>query len=164
MNLDDTAAIECDTAEGIVHRLWEPLAVKHRPPTAYAAKFSVPYCVAYALLRGPVGLEAFSDENARDPAIVALAQKVRYRVDPANPYPDEYTGHVRITMKDGRVLEERQPHLRGGHHEPLTRADIEEKFRGNCAYGGWDAARADAWLALARRAIDAPIDLTPFRG
>ncbi len=138
--------------------------MKHRPPTAYAAKFSVPYCVAYALLRGPVGLDAFTEENARDPAIIALAQKVRYRVDPANPYPDEYTGHVRIAMKDGRVLEERQSHLRGGHHEPLTRADIEEKFRGNCAHGGWDAARTEAWLALARRAFDAPIDLAPFRG
>ena len=161
---DDIVSIECDTAEGIVHRLWEPLAVKHRPPTAYAAKFSVPCCVAYALLHGPVGLGAFTEQNARDPAIVALAQKVRYRVDPANPYPDEYTGHVRVTMKDGRVLEERQPHLRGGHHEPLTRADIEEKFRGNCAHGGWDAARTEAWLALARRAFDAPIDLTPFRG
>jgi 2-methylcitrate dehydratase PrpD len=161
---DAIAAIDCDTAEGYVHRLWEPLAMKHRPPTAYAAKFSVPYCVAYALLHGPVGLEAFTEENAHDPAITALAAKVGYRVDPANPYPDEYTGHVRITMKDGRVLEERQPHLRGGHREPLTRADIEEKFRGNCAHGGWDTSRTEAWLALARRAFDAPIDLAPFRG
>jgi hypothetical protein len=37
-----------------------------------------------------------------------------------------------MTLKDGRVFEERQPHIRGGAHEPLTRADIENKFRGNC--------------------------------
>ena len=36
-------------------------------------------------------------------------------------------------LKDGTVLEERQPHLRGGEHEPLSRADVEDKFRGNCA-------------------------------
>jgi 2-methylcitrate dehydratase PrpD len=165
VNPNDIAAILCETAEGYVHRLWEPAAVKSHPPNAYSAKFSVPFCVGYALLHGAVGLEAFTEENARDARIAALAAKVAYVIDPDNPYPDEYTGHVRITMKDGRVLEERQPHLRGGHREPLSRADIEEKFRGNCAFGGWDRERSDAWLAFAGRAFDGgPIDLQPFRG
>ena len=162
--LDDIASITCDTAEGYVHRLWEPLAAKQRPPNAYAAKFSVPFCVAYGLLHGAVGLEAFTEENARDPALTALAGKVGYVIDPHNPYPDEYTGHVRVELNDGRVVEERQPHLRGGHREPLTRADIEEKFRGNCAYGGWPRERAERWLVAARRAFDESIDLKEFRG
>ena len=162
-------SITCETAEGIVHRLWEPIGVKHRPPTAYAAKFSVPFCVAHALLYGSVGLDAFTDEKARDPLIIALASKVRYEIDPANPYPDEYTGHVRIEFADGGQLEERQPHLRGGHREPLPRAEIEEKFRSNCRYGGWDDARIEAWLAFAHRikADKNPgsiVDLSPFRG
>ncbi len=159
----EIAAIECETAEGIVHRLWEPLAVKRAPPNGYAAKFSVPYCVAYALVHGSVGLEAF-DEVPIDPRVAALAARVAYRVDPANPYPGEYTGHVRLRLADGGVVEERQPHLRGGRREPLTRAEIEEKFRANCARGGWSEQRADEWLALARRAFDGPIDLRPFRG
>ncbi|HSG95673.1 MAG TPA: MmgE/PrpD family protein, partial [Afifellaceae bacterium] len=29
----DIAAIECEVGDGTVHRLWEPLALKHRPPT-----------------------------------------------------------------------------------------------------------------------------------
>jgi 2-methylcitrate dehydratase PrpD len=161
---DDVAEILCETAEGILHRLWEPLADKRRPPNAYAAKFSVPFCVGYALLHGAVGLDAFTEDNAHDARIAALAGKVNYRIDPDNPYPDEYTGHVRITLKDGRVIEERQPHLRGGHSEPLTRADIEAKFRGNCAYGGWPKERAERWLAMARRAFDQSIDLKEFRG
>jgi len=157
-------SISCDTAEGIVHRLWEPLEAKRHPPNAYAAKFSVPFCVAYAMLHGHVGLEAFTDANARDPAIGALAAKVGYRIDPDNPYPDEYTGHVRVTLADARVLEERQPHLRGGHHEPLTRSEIEEKFLANCAFGGWSAERAARWLAFARAAAGArTIDLKEFR-
>ena len=161
----DIAAIECETAEGIVHRLWEPLVNKRRPPNGYAAKFSIPYCVAYGLLRGPVGLEAFGEDTVKDAALVALAQKVAYRIDPANPYPDEFTGHLRVTLADGRVVEERQGHFRGGHHEPLPHAEIEEKFRANCAYGGWPAGRAEQWLELARRAFDgAAIDLKPFRG
>jgi len=162
--LNDIVAIECDTAEGYVHRLWEPLEAKRHPATAYAAKFSIPYCVAYALLRGNVGLDAFTEENARDASVAALAARVAYRIDPANPYPDEYTGHVRVRFADGSRIEERQPHLRGGRSEPLSRGDIEEKFRANCAHGGWEAARADAWLAFARHAFDAPIDLAAFRG
>jgi 2-methylcitrate dehydratase PrpD len=164
VSADNVSAILCETAEGIVHRLWEPLEAKRRPPNAYAAKFSVPFCVARALLHGDAGLEAFTEESARDPATAALAAKVTYRIDPENPYPEQYTGHVRIALRDGRVLEERQPHLRGGRSEPLSRADIEEKFRANCAYGGWDDARAGAWLEFVKRAFDGAIDLRPFRG
>ena len=130
--------IVCEAAEGTVHRLWEPLAAKQRPPNAYAGKFSTPYCIAAGFVLGNAGLDAFTDERVRRPAPAsALAGKVRYEVDPDNPYPNEYTGHVRVRMKDGSVLEERQPHLRGGAHEPLSRADVEDKFRHNCAYGGW---------------------------
>ena len=160
----DVAEILCETAEGIVHRLWEPIDLKRKPPNAYSAKFSIPFCVGYALTYGHVGLEAFTEATARDPKVAALASKVGYKIDPANPYPDEYTGHVRITMKDGKVLEERQPHLRGGHREPLTRADIEEKFRANCEHGKWDPARTEKWLAFAREAFDGPVDLKAFRG
>src|SRR3989454_3977716 len=35
-----------EVAEGTVHRLWEPLADKQRPPNGYAGKFSAPYCIA----------------------------------------------------------------------------------------------------------------------
>lgn len=59
------SGIQCETAEGYVHRLWEPIELKRKPPNAYAAKFSIPFCVGYALLYGPVGLEAFSEDTAR---------------------------------------------------------------------------------------------------
>ena len=99
----------------------------------------------------------------RDPRLAALAAKVRYVIDPANPYPKEFTGHVRVRLRDGRELEEHQAHLRGGAHEPLERADLEEKFRLNCAHGGWSAARAASFLSFAREAFDRPIDLSAFR-
>ena len=89
----------------------------------------------------------FSDEAVRDPAVVALAGKVRYQIDPQNPYPKNFTGHIRAVLADGRVIEERQPHMRGGAHEPLTRADIEEKFVLNATHGGWSGERSRAALA-----------------
>jgi 2-methylcitrate dehydratase PrpD len=161
---DDVADVLCETAEGYVHRLWEPLASKHAPANDYAAKFSTPFNVAVAFVTGSAGLEAFSEKTVRDPRILALASKVRYVVDPANPYPKAYTGHMRMRLKDGRVFEERQPHIRGGRHEPLTRAEIEQKFRGNAAYGGWSTARADEFLRFAGAAFGGPLELTAFRG
>jgi 2-methylcitrate dehydratase PrpD len=154
----------CEAAEGTVHRLWEPLASKQRPPNGYAAKFSQPYCIAAGFVLGNAGLDAFTDERVADPRLRALAAKVRYKIDPDNPYPNEYTGHVRVRLKNGSWLEERQPHIRGGRHEPLSRADVEDKFRGNCAYGGWSADEAERFLAWARQVFEAGrVDLAAFR-
>jgi 2-methylcitrate dehydratase PrpD len=156
--------IVCEAAEGTVHRLWEPLAAKQRPPNAYAAKFSQPYCIAAGFVLGNAGLDAFTEERVADPRLRSLAGKVRYEIDPDNPYPDEYTGHVRVKLEDGKILEERQPHLRGGAHEPLSRADIDDKFRHNCEYGGWSREQADRFLEWASRAFDSrALDLSSFR-
>lgn len=160
---EDVAAVLCETADGYVHRLWEPLAAKQRPPNDYAAKFSTPFNVAVAFVTGDAGLEAFSERTVGDQRILGLAGKVRYVVDPDNPYPGAYTGHVRMTLKDGRVFEERQPHIRGGVHEPLSREDIERKFRGNAAYGGWPGPLADRFLAFAGDAFHGTLELSPFR-
>src|SRR5712691_9350757 len=146
IDVENIKEIICEAAEGTVHRLWEPLAAKQRPPNDYAAKFSQPYCIAAGFVLGHAGLDAFTGERVRDERLRGLAAKVRYQIDPDNPYPDEFTGHVRAKLRDGSVVEERQPHLRGGIHEPLTRADVEEKFRLNCAHGGWPKERAAGFL------------------
>ena len=161
---EDVSEVLCETAEGYVHRLWEPLASKHRPANAYAAKFSTPFNIAVAFVTGGAGLSAFTEETARDERILALASKVRYVVDPKNPYPKAYTGHVRMTLKNGQVVEERQPHIRGGAHEPLTRAEIEEKFRGNCRYGSWTQEKSEGFLIAVPKLFDGPLDLAPLRG
>lgn len=161
---EDVKEVLCETAEGYVHRLWDPLPSKHRPPNEYVAKFSAPFNIAVAFVTGGAGLSAFTEKTVRDERILALASKVRYVVDPNNPYPKAYTGHVRMTLKDGRVMEERQPHIRGGAHEPLTRGEIETKFLGNCEHGGWPKERAQRFLASVPKFFDTPLDLTPLRG
>jgi 2-methylcitrate dehydratase PrpD len=158
----DPAAIKeliCEVGEGTVHRLWEPLADKQRPSNGYGGKFSTPYCIAAAFLRGNVGLGDFTDAAVRDPAVLAVAAKVRYDIDPENPYPANFTGHIRAIMQDGSVIEERQPHLRGGAHEPLTRQDIEQKFVLNARHGGWPQARIASALTQAKRLYDGPLNL-----
>jgi len=161
---DDVVEMVCEVGEGTVHRLWEPLAAKQRPANGYSGKFSTPYCIAAGFIRGNVGLSDFSDAAVRDPAVLALAAKVRYRIDPQNPYPRNFTGHIRATLRDGAVVEERQPYMRGGAQEPLTRADIEAKFLLNAAHGGWSAERAAAALRLIGTLFDGPVNIAPLRG
>jgi 2-methylcitrate dehydratase PrpD len=162
---EEIVDIVCETAEGYVHRLWEPLASKQSPPNGYAAKFSVPYAIAAGLLLDGAGLGAFEDRNVRDPRLLALARKVHYVIDHDNPYPRQYTGHVRATLADGRVIEERQPHLRGGAAEPLAQSEIEAKFCANCSHGGWTDSRSAAALEATRRLFESPrVDLATYRG
>jgi 2-methylcitrate dehydratase PrpD len=160
----DVRELVCKVGEGTVHRLWEPLAAKQKPANGYAGKFSTPYCIAAGFVRGNVGLGDFTDAAVHDGAVLALAGKVRYEIDPKNPYPKSFTGHIRATLNDGRVVEEHQPHMRGGAHEPLTRADIEEKFALNAKHGGWSEGRAKEALALMRGFYDGRITLASLRG
>jgi 2-methylcitrate dehydratase PrpD len=128
---DDIAEVVCRTAEGPVHRLWEPLGDKQRPVSSYGAKFSLPYSIAVMLVHGRAGLEQFTDDAISDPAVLSLAARVRYVLDPTIDYPRHFSGHVKVTMVDGRVFEENQPHPRGGLEDPLPPAEIVEKFRAN---------------------------------
>src|SRR6201746_2165924 len=118
---EDITEIVCEVAEGTVHRLWEPLADKQRPLNGYAAKFAVPYLLATGFVHGGVGLGAFTDTAIRDPQVLALAARVKFVIDPDNPYPNNYTGHVRATMKDGSVVDERTPYIGGGAPVALCR-------------------------------------------
>ncbi len=152
----DVASIECNVGEGTVERLWEPLREKQNPSSAYSAKFSVPYCIAVGLVDRAAGLAQFTDARVADPQLRALAAKVRYRIDPENEYPRNYTGHLRVTCKDGRVLEAVQPHLRGGKREPLGAQELEAKFLANTAYGGLPQGAAPKLLATCRGLFDAP--------
>jgi len=99
-----------------------------------------------------------------DDRVRALAGKISYRIDPANPYPAAYTGHIRVVLADGGSIEERQPHMRGGAQQPLSPAEIEEKFAGNARHGGWSQAQASAAVELAHRLWQAPrVELAPLR-
>ncbi|MGI9499979.1 MAG: MmgE/PrpD family protein [Geminicoccaceae bacterium] len=163
---DDIESIVCDTGEGLVHRLWEPLKAKHRPPSGYAAKFSMPFCMALGFFEDDAGLAQFHDAKMRERHLLELAQKISYRIDPDNDYPRNYSGHLEVTHKSGEVLTYHQPHMRGGMHEPLTYDEIVRKFCSNAAYSGWTEVHAQALLAFCQSLERAPdlSGLAAFRG
>jgi 2-methylcitrate dehydratase PrpD len=135
----------CKVGEGTVHRLWEPLGLKQAPPTPYAAKFSSPFCIAMGLLQQKAGFEQFTEATIRDRTALELAAKIRYVIDPDNPYPNAFTGHIRAILTDGSEIELDQSHMRGGVQQPLSDAEIARKFIDNAVYGGWPRARAEAF-------------------
>jgi 2-methylcitrate dehydratase PrpD len=115
-------------------------------------------------VHGGVGLGAFTEAAIRDTRVLALAAKVKFVIDPDNPYPNNYTGHLRAAMNDGSVIEERQPYLRGGAQEPLTRQDVTDKFVLNAQHGGWSKAQSDGALKLIAGLYRDKIDLSSLRG
>jgi 2-methylcitrate dehydratase PrpD len=151
----DIEEITCEVGEGTVHRLWEPLSEKQRPTTSYSAKFSTPYCVAVGIIYQDAGLAEFTEQRVREPQILELAGKVNYVVDPDNEYPANYTGHVRARLKDGSVVEERQPCMRGGAREPLSRDELEAKCAANIAFAGRPRERVAAISDFADRTMAA---------
>ncbi|GAB4069029.1 MmgE/PrpD family protein [Ancylobacter sonchi] len=164
VSADDIVAIRCKVGEGTVHRLWEPLAGKHRPPNGYAGKFSTPYCMAVAFIDGAAGLGQFTDARSQDHAVQALAAKIAYEIDPADEYPRNFSGQLDATLRDGRVVSFRQPHMRGGAHEPLDAAELAAKFEANLAFGGMDGVGITALrAALAALASGGGVDLAPAR-
>jgi 2-methylcitrate dehydratase PrpD len=148
---DDIGDILCRVGEGTVHRLWEPLAVKHNPRTPYHAKFSTPFCMAIGFLDGKAGLAQFTEARIADPAARALAAKIRFEINPDDPYPKNFIGHLRATLKSGETLEIHQPHMRGGAHAPLSTAEVETKCVDNAIHGGWPRDKAAALKAFSGR-------------
>ena len=128
---DAIVAIRCRTAAGPVPRLWEPLAAKHAPPNGYAAKFSLPYLVAVMLVKGRAGPRRVHRRRRPRSRRPARGRARRYELDPAIDYPRQFVGDVEIALADGRVVRERQDHPRGGPDAPLSRGELEAKFRGN---------------------------------
>jgi 2-methylcitrate dehydratase PrpD len=120
--------------EGIIKIVCEPAAAKKRPTSDYDAKFSLPYIIAASLVRGRFGLSEL--EKLDDPAILDLAAKVDYVVDPSLDFPRHYGGEVVVRLRGGRELRKREAVNRGSADRPLSNADILAKFRANAAYGG----------------------------
>jgi len=125
--------IELGCAASPLRTIGEPREAKITPRSGYHAQFSGPFTVAAALLGGGglgVYFEDFSDAMALDPARLALAAKVTTFVDPACEavFPREFPAVLRVYLRDGRVLEERVMHNRGGPHRPLSDTELQHKF------------------------------------
>jgi 2-methylcitrate dehydratase PrpD len=92
-------------------------------------------------------LGEYAEDVVQRADLRALAGKVSYIVDPKNPYPKQFTGHLRITLKNGEVHEHSQGYFKGGVDHPMSDADLQQKFLANCRYGKVSDVQAQALLS-----------------
>lgn len=125
--------IEAIVPEQVVPIICEPVDHKRRPNTPYAALFSLPYSIALCVVRGDATLDDFDEGALGDPAVLAMAAKVRHRGVSSDRFPRYFHGAVRMRLTDGRELTREEPVNRGHPERPLTREEVEAKFRANAA-------------------------------
>ncbi|OAB55502.1 2-methylcitrate dehydratase [Phormidium willei BDU 130791] len=145
---DRIEAIEALVPAEVVNVVCEPEANKKRPANSYDAQFSVPYLVAAGFRRGRFTLAELEPDALADPAILALAERVSYRVDPDSPFPRAYSGELVVTLAGGETRRHREQINRGAAERPLTNAEIVEKYRANAARALSDSAAARCEAAL----------------
>lgn len=117
------------------HRRRLPHTNNPDPQTPLAAKFSVQYAVARALVDGAVRLDDFEGEAHFDSKVRAIMAKTTAMPHPDMPddSPDQFGAEVIVALKDGRTVSRRINSLvgRGGDY-PLTSEELWEKFN-DCA-------------------------------
>lgn len=141
-SLDDIVAIECPTSERLIPAVAAPVDRRIAPETIYDALFSIQFAVALALRDGRVDLASFYNQPLDDPEVRSLAARVTCPIDPASDYPAHFPGEVVIRLADGTVLQRRHASSRGTQEQPLSEADVLEKFRSNVSRR-WDATTVD---------------------
>jgi len=100
------------------------------PKNVLAAKFSVPFAVASALVNGSTGVESFTLPNVVNPRIIALAQRVTVVEDASMTalLPHKRPAKITLRLKSGEVLEAATETNRGDWSDPYSEADVRNKY------------------------------------
>lgn len=125
----DVRAIHCLVDPHQAQLICEPWAAKLCPPTGYAAKWSLPYCLAALALRGKLTTELF--EGPMDADLLAYARRIDWAAQ-ENGFPDRYAGRLIVTLADGTQLESAVSDVLGAPDRPFPEDMLVEKFK-TCA-------------------------------
>ena len=113
-----------------------PIAIdltgNYQPDTLYAAKFSLPFCVALAAKQRKAGLGDFNEQTLADPSIRTLISQVELIEDPevSALYPAKWPAIVEITDTSGQTFSQRTDYPAGDPENPISQTELVNKFRG----------------------------------
>jgi 2-methylcitrate dehydratase PrpD len=146
--------------------LSEPLERKRRPQIAIDGKYSIPFTTAVMMVKGNVRLLDYTDEGLRDPAVLAMADRVSYRAEAE--FPDVVGGSssvsrptVEIRTKDGTIRSCQVQHLPGDPKQPVEWEFLEAKFRDCLAFSEKPVTREQVERAIrAIRELEQSPDVT----
>jgi 2-methylcitrate dehydratase PrpD len=130
LNLERIETIRVRIAEPAAPLICEPLASKRKPDSSYAAQFSLPYGIAACLTRRRFGLDELEAASYEDPALLALAHKVDYEIDPNPGFPKFRSGEVIVKTREGQTHSKRENIV---PDEPAAEEAIIAKFMDNTA-------------------------------
>ena len=121
---------------------------KWHPATRETADHSLPYIVAAALVDGSIEPATFSEERIRDPRLRALIQKVTVRENPefTKQYPNLVPCRIEVVSSGGGRQVAGVSYPRGHAKNPMTDAEIEDKFCRLCS-GSLTPTQTQAVLA-----------------
>jgi 2-methylcitrate dehydratase PrpD len=133
---DSITAIRLGVPAPVLRTIAEPVDAKARPASGYSARFSGPFTVAAALYGGGglgVSSSDFSDDAVRDPDRLDLSALVHCYADEQSTqdFPNQFPGILSVETDNGAQFEHRVIHTRGGPENPLSRDELEMKFRLN---------------------------------
>lgn len=116
------------------------------PQTGLEAKFSMPYAIARALIDDSIGFDTFTDRLVREETAQALTRRISMYVHDGIESSWKMGSrpvNVRLTLRDGRVLERQVDISKGNPEVALTPAELNVKFE-DCARLSLDAAAMKA--------------------
>lgn len=135
------------------------------PVSTYAAKFSIQFCVATALVQGRPTLGAFdgehlADASVRDPAARA---SVAVRDAFAEAYPAHWRSAVEVVTEAGRTYLAERDGARGDPEWPMMDQELDDKARDLLAYGTMTPAASELMLRACRQLVeDGPLPPLPW--
>jgi 2-methylcitrate dehydratase PrpD len=138
LEADDIASVTAHVHQGAL----DVLGPVTDPQTIHQSKFSMGFVLAQIATSGRASLADFTDEALRDAKLRAFHDKVKMALDPEvdQAYPKRWLGHVSVTTRDGRTIEQRITSPRGDPDNVLTRAELEDKALRLAAFTGGASA------------------------
>jgi 2-methylcitrate dehydratase PrpD len=133
------------------------IAGNSEPATIYQAKFSLPYTVAAAFVRGRVGLSEFEPEALSDHKLRKLMTRIQLEMAPDLDarYPGTWAATVVVTSRDGREHRQTIDRSPGEDGSVLGFDALARKFDELLAWAKAQAPRSAAELDLYADAANA---------
>jgi 2-methylcitrate dehydratase PrpD len=122
----DAAPEQIERVELVVPSLALELTGIREPRTAFDAQCSLYHLAAVTLLYGKAGLSEMSEKCVHDPTVIKLRRRVLAMADPTVA-KDE--AKATVFLNDGRAHAAHVLHCRGSRENPMTDAELEDKFR-----------------------------------
>lgn len=117
----------CTTNVTKLHVGWD-----YKPEGVTAAQMNLSYCLAAVALEGEVFVDQFAEEKINDPNVLEFVKKIEVIPDAELDRLGQDYRHAiicQVETNDGRLFEKRVGFSIGGPDQPISRQEVENKFR-----------------------------------